>query len=221
MAAPPTVNFAATPPVVVQAVVNGTCAAAGSNNRKTATVFTYRRVITAPAFSKAQFDAAFQTAVVVPLGAMLNARWSQVNNAIRVVNNWLDQPQKFGHAVQGAITGDSMPTTLSAYILLSSGLRYGFNRGSKKLFPLSESDTTSGSDDLLNSAALARITTLAAAIVAGFTDAGGSVWSPIVLSTKYSTDTLDPAKLYFVPIIGATVSARIGSMRRRKVKSLI
>lgn len=220
-AAPPTVNFPATPPVIVQVVTNGNCAAAGSNNRKTAVISHWRRVVTTPVFSKTQFDTAYQAAIVVPIGAALNVRWTQTNNAVRVVNNWLDQPQKFGHAVVGAIAGDSMPTYVSSYIELLTGLRYGFNRGSKKLFPFSESDTTAGSDDFFNAACIARLATIAAAFVAGFTDAGGSVWVPVVLSTTYSVLTLDPTRVYMANVIGATVSGRCGSMRHRKVKSLL
>lgn len=220
-AAPPTVNFPATPVAIVQAVTNGNCAAAGSNNRKTAVISTWRRLITTPVFSKTQFDTAYQAAIVAPIAAALNARWTQTNNAIRVVNNWLDQPQKFGHAAVGAIAGDSMPTTISAYIELLTGLRYGFNRGSKKLFPFSESDTTTGTEDFFNAGCVARLTTIAAAFVAGFTDAGGSVWVPVVLSTTYSVTTEEPTKIYMATVIGATVSARAGSMRHRKVKSLI
>lgn len=220
-APPPTVDFPAATPAIVQVVTNGNCISGGSSNRLTAIISTWRRVITTPVFSKTQFDTAYQAAIVVPIGAALNARWTQTNNAVRVVNNWLDQPQKFGHTVAGAITGDSMPTTISAYIQLQTGLRYGFNRGSKKLFPFSESDTTSGGDDFFNAGAIGRLTTIAAAFVAGFTDAGGSVWVPVVLSTTYSTTTADPAKIYMATVIGATVSGRCGSMRHRKVKSLI
>ena len=220
-AAPPTVNYPAATPAIVEAVTNGNCAAAGSNNRKVAIISHWRRVVTTPVFSKSQFDTAYQAAIVVPIGAALNARFTQTNNAVRVVNNWLDQPTKFGHAVVGAIAGDSMPTYASAYIMLNTGLRYGFNRGSKKLFPMSESDTTAGTDDFYNAACVARLVTIANAFVAGFTDAGGSIWVPVVLSTTYSTLTEDPAKIYMANVIGATVSARAGSMRHRKVQSLI
>lgn len=220
-APPPTVNFPAATPAIVEVVTNGNCAAAGSNNRKTAVVSHWRRVITTPVFSKSQFDTAYQAAIVVAIGAALNARWTQTNNAVRVANNWLDQPTKFGHAVVGAIAGDSMPTYVSSYIMLNTGLRYGFNRGSKKLFPFSESDTTTATDDFFNAGCVARLVTIANAFVAGFTDAGGSVWVPVVLSTTYSTLTVDPASIYVANVIGATVSARCGSMRHRKVKSLI
>lgn len=218
---PPTVNFAAAPAAIVQVVTNGNCAAAGSSNRKTAVISTWRRMLTALPFSKTQFDTAYQAAIVVPIAAALNARWTQTNNAVRVVNNWLDQPQKFGHASVGAIAGDSMPTTISAYIELLTGLRYGFNRGSKKLFPFSESDTTAGTEDFFNAGCIARLSTIAAAFVAGFTDAGGNIWIPVVLSTTYSTTTADPTKIYMASVVGATVSGRCGSMRHRKVKSLI
>jgi hypothetical protein len=220
-APPPTVNYPPLPVAIVQVVTNGNCAAAGSNNRKTAIISHWQRLITTPVFTKSAFDTAYQAAIVVPIAAALNARWTQLNNAVRVVNNWLDQPQKFGHAAVGAIGGDSMPTTISAYIELLTGLRYGFNRGSKKLFPFSESDTTSGSDDFFNAACVARLTTIATAFVAGFTDAGGSIWVPVVLSTTYSNLSVNPATLYVAQVVGATVSGRCGSMRHRKVKSLL
>lgn len=221
MATPTPVNYPSSPVVHIQTVCKGLVSGAGSNSRNTATVFNWYRVSTSLTVVKSQIDAAFQSSIVVPLGAALNARWLQSYNTIRYTNNWLDQALRFAHAVPGAISGDSMPTTASAYIELVSGLRYAFNRGSKKLFPLSESDTTIGTDDMLNAAAVVRFNTIAAAILAGFTDAGGNIWVPTILSTRYSVLSTLVTQIYAVPVTGAIVSNRVGSMRHRKVKSLL
>jgi hypothetical protein len=201
--------------------MKGTVAGAGSNSRSAAFVFNWYRVLTALAVDKGHIDTAFNTSICNPIWSALNARFTQTYNTVRYVNNWLDQPVRFAHAHAGSITGDSMPTTCSAFIELTTGLRYSFNRGSKKLFPMSETDTTTGSDDMFNAACVTRLTTIASAIVAGFTDSDGNIWAPVILSTKYSQLGQAPAMIYATPVTGATVSSRIGSMRHRKVKSLL
>jgi hypothetical protein len=204
----------------VEVIVNSLSAAGGSNSRFWASVFHFRRTNTALAISKTQVDTAFQAAIATPMFAALNITLTQQNNSLRWLNDALDAPQFVTHALVGAITGDRMMTADSAFILLRTGVRGKSYRGSKHLGPMSESDTTTGTDDVFNAAALTRLAAVASAILAGFTDAGGNVWVPSVVSRKLSQLTKNPTTMIANDVVATAVNKRVGTMRHRKVKSV-
>jgi len=200
--------------------VHGDCAAGGSNDRKSDAVFHFQRTNPALALpTKAQIDTAFQAAIVVVMGAALNARWLQSRNSIRYLDDPTDAFVDFSHAVVGSIAGDSMTTVEAAYLLLRTGLRGGSYRSSKHLFPMSESDTTSGTDDLFNAGCLTRLTAIGAAILAGFTDASGNIWKSTVVSRKKSNFAVSPAVVVANLVTAVAVNKRVGRMRHREVAS--
>ncbi len=204
---------------VVEIALQGTAAAGGSNNRAVDFIFHYRRTATVLAVPKAGIDAAFQTAIATPIAAALNARFLQSRNTVRFIDDALDQPFPFAHALPGLIAGDSMATSLSAFLLMTTGLRGKSYRGGKHLFPMSESDTTSGTDDVFNAGCLGRLATIANAILAGFTDATGNVWVPSIVSRKLSQLKTNPTTVTGNDCNAVFVNKRVGSMRHRKVKS--
>jgi hypothetical protein len=203
-----------------EVIVNGTAAAAGSNSRPVAIVFHFRRTTLTTAVNPANLKTAFVTAIATPIAAALNIRFTGQNVSVRCINDATYAPIFFTFTTPGVITGDSMSTTLSAYILLRTGLRGKSYRGSKHLFPLSESDTTVAGDDVLNAAALARMATIAAAILAGFTDSDGNVWISTVLSKVLSKLTKNPTTVTANPVTQTAVAKRVGTMRHRKVKQV-
>lgn len=204
----------------IECSFNGIVSGAGSNSRAMKAVMAFRRTNTVNPLNKANIDAAFQAAICVPMAAALNARFLQVNNSVRFLNDALDAPIFFSHALPGLVAGDSMATTLSAYIIMRTGLRGKSFRGSKKLFPLSEADTTALGDDIMNAAAIARFAAVANALLVGFTDANLNVWVPCVVSRLLSVLRTNPTAVVANDIIQTQLNKRIGSMRHRKVKSV-
>jgi hypothetical protein len=208
------------PVIFTEIITRGLVSSAGSTTKYSEQVYQFRRTSTTNPFNKANVDTAFQAAIVVPLYAALNARVTQQFNTVRVLNDAYDAPTPFNHAVAGSRTGDSIALTVSAYIQLSSGLRGRSFRGSKKIFPMSESDTTSGTDDIFNAGCLTRLGTYANAILAGFTDSDGNVWVPVVVSRKLSQLTINNVLICWNDITGVKVRSTSGVMRRRKVASV-
>jgi hypothetical protein len=205
----------------VEIILLGGIAAGGSNNRLTANTFHYQRIASIVAPVKAHVDAIFQTNIVAPIAAALNARWLQSQNTVRIVDDATDPPVPFAHALPGLIAGDSMPMVNAVFILLKTGLKGRKYRGSKHLGPLSESDTTSGTDDLLNVAALARFNTIKTALLTPLTDSDGNVWTLTVLSRQPPSQLLvNPTTVVANPVSTAFVNKRIGRLRRREPKSV-
>jgi hypothetical protein len=205
---------------IVETSVIAQVAAGGSNSKPFAFVFHWRRTATVLAVSKAQVDTAFQSSVVVPLALALNLTWTQSNNTVRWVNDALDAPIQFSHAAVGAVTGDRMATIDAAFLLMRTGIRGKSYRGSKHFGPMSESDSTSGTDDIWNAGCLTRLGAVAAAILAGFTDAAGNIWVPSVLSRRLSQLVSNPTTVVANDVVQIAVNKRIGSMRHRHVKSV-
>lgn len=206
--------------VNIEVHVHSIVASGGSGTRFGDFVFHYARQNPSLALpTKTQIDAAFQTAVVVPLGAALNVRFLQSRNSIRYLDDVTDGFVDFSHAVAGAVTGDSMSTILAAFALGRTGLRGKTYLAKKHYFPLSESDTTSGTDDILNAAAITRFTTLNTAWLNGFTDASGNQWLPTCFSRKLSQFKTNPTTIVAPTITSIALNKRVGSMKHRKVLS--
>src|SRR6266404_1990910 len=199
--------------------VFGNIASGGVQTKPTNWGFYYKRTSTVPAILKAQIDTAFQAAVVVDLGLALNVRWLQAYNTIRYIDDAQDAPSQHNHAVAGAVAGDGMPSFNTAFLLFRTGLRGKSYRGSKHFAPLSEADTTIGTDDILNAAALTRFGTVKTDLLAGFTDASGNVWQLQVFAKTLSQILTNATTVVSNTVNAILINKRIGRMKRREVKS--
>jgi hypothetical protein len=205
----------------VEIQTHGTIAAGGSNARATVNTFHYKAAAIGVVPTKAQIDTPFQAQVVVPLGLALSVRWTQVFNTVRFFDDALDPPVSFSHAVAGAIAGDSLPMTNTVYMLLRTGFKGRRYRGNKKFGPIAESDTTTGTDDILNAAALVRWGAVVTGINGNLLDGAGNVWVPIVLSRQSPSQLLvNPTNVVFSTVLSTTLRKSIGRLRRREAKSV-
>jgi hypothetical protein len=213
-------------PAINQATVEiiklGTVAAAGSNSKLSEQVLHFQRIPTSTPINKANVQAAFHTAIGALIWPCLSVRYTEQSESIRIVDDPQDQPQLFTQAHAGGIAGDSMALTVSAFLKKTTGKRGKSFRGSLKMYPLGESQTTIATDDELNAGALTVFGTLAAAILAGFTESvSGDKYIPVILSRKLSNLRLLPvASVVATPITGISVRKTLGHMRHRQVKSV-
>ena len=204
----------------VEIHMKGAVTAAGSSQKLIDNVFVFRRTATVLAVPKAAIETAFNTNVVAPILLALNNRFTQSMNTVRYLNDATDYPLEVSQAGVGAIAGDSMPVSASAFILMRTGLRGKSYRGSNHLGPMSESDTTGATADLFNAAAQARLATVAAAILAGFTDGTGNVWVPSIVSRIQSVLKTNPTTIVANDVISCLPNKRVGWMRHRRPTSV-
>jgi len=201
-------------------IIHGQISDGGSTVVNTQNVFHFRRTALTGTITKAAISSAFQTAIAAKLVLALNERWSQLRNSIRFINDALDQYQDFSNVNVGAITGDCLQSHSSIFILLRSGYRGRSWKGGKHFGPVSESDATSGGDDILNAGAITRFNTLAAAILAGFTDSNGQIWVPFIVSRDGSVIDTNPTTVVGVDVTEVKLNKRVSSHRGRKVASV-
>jgi hypothetical protein len=205
--------------IEIKTVCNVT--AAGSNTIITNLITHWRRTATVLTVPKTPIDTIYQSSIYVPVAAALNARSVQARNEIRYLDDANDPYTSFSHAVVGSIAGDAMATQDAAFLLLRTALRGRSYRGSKHLGPMSESDSTAGTENLFNAACLARLATIAAAILAGFTDSTGNVWLPVIVSRRPPSQlSVNPTTVVKNDVTAALVKKTIGSMLHRKAKSI-
>ncbi len=201
-------------------LLKGIVTAQGSDSKRFESVFIFRRTNTTNPPSKSQIEAAFQTNVALPVLDCLNNTFAQTLTSVRWINDALDAPVEFTRAIAGTRTGDAMTKRNAAFVLYRTGLRGKSYRGSKHFGPLSESDTTAGTADIFNAAALALWATAITAMLAGFTDAGGNPWVPCVLSRKLSQLRSNPTTVNAYDVTTMALNKRIGQMKRRAAGSV-
>lgn len=222
----PTSVVPADPIKFVTTSIIGTVSSAGARARSVSFTFTWRRDLVALAVSKTAVLTEFQARVAVPIAAALNIRYTQIANTIRVYNDATSGVLRVPLAAPliGSINGDSQAAHNAVAITRSTGLKGPCSRSAVHLSPLSESDTTILTDDVLNVAALARFTTVAAAILAGFTDATGNIWVPVVVGGLHVAPPVaqikvNPVTITWALVISSIVQSRIGTMVRRKSRA--
>jgi hypothetical protein len=201
-------------------ILHGTIASGGSSVVNTVTTFHYRRNAVVVPANKPALDTAFQAAIVVPLAAMLNNRWTQLRNTVRLINDPLDVATVFAHAAVGAIAGDSMPTEAVGKLLLRTGFRGQNYRGFKVVGPMSESDATAAFEDVWNAATIARFTTWRTALITPLVDGSPNTWTLEIVSRDLSQLEELPVNVESADVNEILLNKRITRSKRRLVKSV-
>ncbi len=87
------------------------------------------------------------------------------------------------------------------------------------LSPLSESDTTAATTDLINAACALRLALICTHIVAGFFDATPNTWVACVVSKLYSNFAVVPAVISRADVTSAVARSSLGHLRSRQIAS--
>lgn len=193
----------------------------GSTSRNFNFRFNYRRTTTANVLSEAAFETAFNAGPTVAILAALNNRFTQTINVVRFIEDAVRPVVTVSRAGVGAVSGDGMPMHNAVYILKRMGIRGRGAHGSNHYGPLSEADTTAGTDDILNAAAITRFAAVITALTANLTDANGNIWVPVVVSrVKPAQYKVNPTNVIYYPISQMLLNKRIGRMKRRERQSV-
>ncbi len=201
-------------------VVSGSAAAKGSSTVRTVTIFHFRRTAFVNDPSKAAIVTAFTASDGVPLLAAMNLGWTWDHTQCRFLEDVTDNYNLVANGSSGTQTGDRFPPHVAIYMDLATGLRGRRYKGSKHLSPISESDTSAATADILNAGALGRFNDIGTAILAGFTTPEPNAWVPVVVSKKYADIIAVPAVFPSADVIAVNVNQRLGRMKRRQVLSV-
>lgn len=196
-------------------ITDGRSAAGGSSVTPSRNVYYYKRTTNVNPLDKADLYTAFRLAVVVPLLAAMNVRYTSNVSTVRWLDDALDPPFIIADAGVGAIATDSLPTEDAVYFQLNTLLRGKSYRGAKHYTPLSEIDTT---QDILTGAGLARWQAMKTALALPVVDAQGNTWLPVVFSRKLSQVKKNPTTVVANPVSVVFLDTTPGNMKRRRAQ---
>jgi hypothetical protein len=202
---------------VAEIVLRGQIAAGGSDAVNTAFVFHYRRNTVSVDPVKTALNTAFNAGPAAKIALALNEGWSASLHDIRWLNDAEDPYVSITATEVGAVTGDRLPSDDAVFLLARTALRGRRFKGGKHLAPFSESDI---GDDVINAGAITRCTTICTALTTPLTDSTGNVWNFCIVSRKLSQLKTNPTTVISNDVTQMLVNARIGTMLRRKVRSV-
>lgn len=203
----------------IEIVSQAFAVARGGQQKPIFNVWHFRRSVAITTPSKSLIEISFQSVVMTPVLALLNVDYTQTANTVRFFDDALDAPISFAETGVGLVTGDRMETFVASVFNYKSNTRGKFARGNKHLAPMSESQSTG---DVWTSGAITLLQAVADAFKGGFTETGGNVWVPIVKSNKLPAQyTTNPVTLRTYDVVGVSVNHTAGTMRRRKVKTVV
>jgi hypothetical protein len=205
----------------VEIVSQAYAVARGGGVKNFFNIYHFARTTTANPLVRANVQAAFQTNIMVPVLAAMNVDYTQTGNTVRYFEDPTDAPIATTQSGVGGRSGDRLPDFNAVVLQLKTGVRGKTGRGSKHYGPISEQDTTG--DDII-APLIANSQAIGAAIVAGFTDASGNVWVPVL---KGAERIGSPAQYIVAPttsvitqITSYVLNRSLGSMKRRKIKTV-
>jgi len=175
-------------------------------------VYTFSRTNLAVTAVKANILTAFKAAILDVLKLSQSVAYIADWIDIRFLDDETDPYLRQALTIDGTVAGDSLPSTMNVTVQLKTGLRGRNYRGSKHYGPISEADTVL---DNLDAAAIVQFDLFAAALLAGFTDSDGILWSPWLCSRTLSYTGPMTAILVGQPITQVLVNPTLGTMRRR------
>lgn len=201
-------------------IMNGLIDSGGAGTIVTSNVFHYRRITTLTPVDKADLITAFNTNVGSVIAGVLNQRWNGTTVTARMIEDATDPPFIVPTTPPGGVSGDSMTSIDTVYILMKTPLKGKNYRGNKHFGPLSESDTTTPDEDILNNAAVTAWQAVADALKAVWSDATTNSWQPCILSRKLSQTRINPTTVITTDVLQCLLNKRIGRLRKRERKSV-
>lgn len=204
---------------VLEFLIKGTVATTGSGTKNFFNVFHYRSNTIPVPDSKVAVLNFFLSAIWSLAGASLSSAYTGVESDVRLLDEATDQYAVGNVPASGAVAGARLPTDVSASVLLRTSLRGKNYRGAKRFGPLASSDVVN--DEITAAAITAHWAALIAALSGGMTGGGLSgTYTPIVVSRFKSQLSVDPTTIDGAPITAALLNKTVGTMRRRKEKTV-
>lgn len=200
---------------VYELKMNGVCAASSGGNKNFSFVFHYRLVTGAAPLPSAVITQ-FDNLIAPGIAALLNVDWTGTTYDCRQMSDALAQYFTTVNTQVGATTGDRLPMDMAVAMLYRTLSRGRNFRGGKHFGPITEADTLK---DELTAGKLTSWQGVAAALKQDLTVTGSTI-RPIVFSPTLSQTRTNPTSLQGDDVSNVLVNKNIGTMRRRREKTV-
>jgi hypothetical protein len=205
---------------VVEVQMQGVVTSAGGTTHNVNNVYYFQRATNVNPISEINVEAAFHATNEVPILAALNNRYTQTQTVVRFIDDADRQGVSVARAGVGGVAGDSMPQENQVFCLNRTRLRGKTYRGGKRYWPLSESDTTAPTTDILNAAGLARMQAIGASLLSVMGDSDGNNWTFVLFSKRGSWLRTNPTTVVVNTITQFAVNKRITTNKKHKILSV-
>jgi len=205
---------------VAEVVVRGYLSAGGSDLQNCYNVYHFKRATTVVNPSKANIAAAFLASIQAALLLCVHADYHTSVVSIRYPEDADDQYTDITDAGVGVVATDRLPDLACVTTVLRTNKRGRRYQGMKHYGGVPEAHTDK---DILVTVAgqgLAKWILLAAATFTGFTDSDGNIWTPVVMSRKYSQLAVNPTSVDWADVKEVLLNKNIGTMRSRRVATV-
>lgn len=203
--------------LTAEIVHTGTIVAGGGEAKNVANVYYFQRLTNIDPWSNTAIANEFIADILPVVCAALSVDFVSTGVACRNIDDALDNPVFVADTTAGAITGEHMPDFNSVMLLMRTNRRGRSYRGRKHYGPIAKSDVI---EDVLVAGAVTRFDAISTAIIAGFTDANGNTFVPVVFSRSISQSSVNPTNIITSDVTAILLNKSIGTMRRRKIKTV-
>lgn len=201
---------------VYEIQIAGLVGVTGGGSKRIMNVFHYAKVTGGINPSPQSVAASFVTNVWSVIGPLLSVDYTGEFSTGRLLDDPLSTALTSTVPDDGAVTGDRLPVDMAAVYLLRTGTRGRNYRGSKHFAPLAESATTK---DELNATAVTAWAAVTTALLLDLS-VGGETLTPCVVSKTLSQLTVGPTTIIGSLILDALLNKTVGTMRRRREKTV-
>lgn len=204
---------------VVEIKVKGTAPTTGSGTKNLVNVFHYR-LLSGPGTQQPTVDVGnrFIATVWSVIATALSVTYTGVETDARLIDDANNQDLLCNVPGNGAVAGTRLPMEDIVSILLRSSLRGRNFRGAKRFGPVANADFVN--DELTAGAIAGHWGAVGPAIAGTMLVNGLGTYGPVILSKSLSQLEINPTTIICADITGALLNKTIGSMRRRKEKTV-
>lgn len=195
--------------------MNGIVAPSSGGSKNFCFVFHYRLQSGTPQ-TPASIITAFDAHPGADIAALLSNDWSGTTYDCRYMSPATNQYYSVASTQVGGKTGDRLPMDMAVAMLLRSDERGRNYRGGKHFGPIIEADTLK---DELTAGALTAWKAVATLLENNLTVLTSS-YKPVVLSQTLSQTRIDPVVTAGADIQNVLVNKNLGTMRRRREKTV-
>lgn len=191
--------------------------AGGGEVKNVANVYTFQRLTTVDPWSNVAIANEFIASILPVVCTALSVDFVTDGVSCRNLDDALDNAAFVSDATVGGQAGEHLPDFNSVMLLLRTTQRGRSYRGRKHYGPIAKADVQ---EDVLVAGAVTRFEAIATAILAGFTDANGNTFIPVVFSRTLSQSQTNPTNIVTSDVNAILLNKSIGTMRRRKIKTV-
>ena len=205
---------------LVEVLTRGYLSAGGSDLQNSYNVYHFRRATTVVNPSKASITTAFLASIQAALLLCVHSDYHTSVVSVRYPEDADDQYTDTTDAGVGVVATDRLPDVACVTTVLRTNKRGRRYQGMKHYSGVPEAHTDK---DILVTVAgqgLAKWVLLAAATFNGFTDSDGNIWTPVVMSRKYSQLAVNPTSVDWADVKEVLLNKNIGTMRSRRVATV-